>query len=255
MIGPGHLTAIDFDALALGEIPAEERALIEAHAHSCPACARLQREHHESVRRFRAEVFDRTMPAVRGRLAGRRRTVATLAAVSAAAALVLVFRTAGPRLGSERGPSTALAVKGPGSLQVFARRGQRVFPVGEGTVLAPGDAIRFFVEPSANDHVIIGSVDGAGKISIYYPYDGTHSAALAPGQRLEVPGSIVLDRVPGPERIFAVFSRRPLPSERVREALATVGAGGEVAIRKARVLSLPGSSQASLQFEKRESAP
>jgi uncharacterized protein DUF4384 len=117
-------------------------------------------------------------------------------------------------------------------------------------VLASGDAIRFFVEASAADHVLIGSVDGSGRATIYYPFGGRQSAALDPRRAVEIPGSIVLDGAPGPERVFAIFSRGPLSWDPVRRALVTLGEGGPDAIRRTRELPLPGTAQATLRFEK-----
>jgi hypothetical protein len=239
-----HTSPLQLDAGHLGLLDAEELRRVETHTARCPTCKQQRDAHRASVQRFGDQVLARTAPAVRTRLAlrPRGRWWAAALALSAAAALLWL----------RRAPDDDLATKGPGSLQIFARRQGRVFPVAAGTVLAPGDAIRFFVHPSGLDHVIVGSVDGAGKANIYYPYGGASSAHLAPGRRLEVPGSIILDGAPGPERVFAVFSRAPLAADHVRAALAAVAAGGEAAIRSSRTLPLPDTAQASVQFEKGE---
>jgi hypothetical protein len=245
-----HTSPFQLDAWHLGLLEGEELRRVEAHTARCPICSEQRDAHRASVQRFGDQVLARTAPAVRSRLAprSRRRWWAGALVLSAAAALLWLRR--GPD--DDLGTSTALRFKGPGSLQIFARRQGRVFPVAAGTVLAPGDAIRFFLHPSGLDHVIVGSVDGAGKANIYYPYGGARSARLDPGRRLEVPGSIILDGAPGPERVFAVFSRAPLAADQVRAALAAVAAGGEAAIRSSRTLPLPDTSQASVQFEKGE---
>jgi hypothetical protein len=249
-----HLTPLDLDALALAlAVPAERAERLE-HARTCAACGGLLEQDRRARQRFEAEVYARTLPVVRGRLAPPPvRKPPWLAPVLAAAGLAAAALVLVPRIGERRAlpPGAAgLGVKGPGALQVFARRQSRVFAVEEGTRLAAGDAIRFFVDPGAADHVLVGSVDGAGQANIYYPYDGRESVRVAAGRRLEVPGSIVLDRAPGPERLFAVFSRAPLSVERVRAALQQLAAGGPEAIRQARELPLPGTAQATLRFEK-----
>lgn len=249
-----HLTSLDLDGLHLGLTSAEERARLQAHVESCGSCARLRSEHDASVLRFRSGVFDRTIRQVKRRSSGRRRRVELVVGLAAAAALVLLVRGGGDH-GQVVTTASLLATKGEGSLQVFARRGQQVFAVKDGETLSPGDAIRFFLGPSGKGQVIIGSVDGAGIATIYFPYGGRGSAAIAPDKRFEVPGSIVLDHAPGPERIFAVFSPAPMESEPVRQALSSLGARGTSAIRRTQKLPLPGTSQASLLFEKRELTP
>ena len=118
-----------------------------------------------------------------------------------------------------------------------------------GAVLAPGDAVRFVVEPAGHRYLLVVSLDGAGKVSVYHPFDGAESAPLAATARVEVPGSIVLDRAPGPERIVAVFSDAPLSAAAVGQRLAAAapgsGSGSQVK------LALPGTEQISLVFEKK----
>jgi hypothetical protein len=244
-----HLTPVDLDALELTFLAADERARLEAHLGGCAPCARRRQEHDAHVRHFRDQLLDRTVDRLAGRVRRRRpvRLTVRVAPLVVAAAIVLLLVGRPP---TPRPDQPVLTGKGAGSLQLFARRGDHVFPVEEGAVLAAGDAIRFFVEPGVKGHVIIGSVDGAGKANIYFPYAGHESAALAPRRRLEVPGSIVLDLAPGPERVYAVFSEGPLRSDLVRQALALVAAGGPEAIRRTRALPLPGTAQATVRFEK-----
>ncbi len=250
-----HLTPLDLDALALALGAPAERAERLEHARTCSACGGLLEQDRRARQRFELEVYVRTLPAVRGRLAPRpvRKApwLAPIFAVAglAAAALVLVPRDR-EHPAPPPGAMALPGVKGPGALQVFARRQSRVFAVEEGTRLAAGDAIRFFVDPGAADYVLVGSIDGAGQANLYYPYDGHESVRVAAGRRVEVPGSIILDSAPGPERLFAIFSRAPLSAERVRTALQQLAAGGPEAIRRTRELSLPGTTQATLRFEK-----
>jgi hypothetical protein len=251
-----HLTPIDLDELGMDLLTAEERSAVQAHADACAACSRLRAEHEAHVGKFRREVFSHTVADVKRRVArrtGRTRVSALVAGVAMTAAIASVTISMRDRRPVEG--RIELATKGPGTLQVYARRDQQVFQVNDGAVLTAGDTVRFFVEPGTEGHVIIGSIDGRGMATIYFPYGGVSSAPVAPGQRFAVPGGILLDRAPGPERIFAVFSREPLRAERVKQALSQLGSRGAEAIRQTHELALPGTSQASLGFEKSEPAP
>jgi hypothetical protein len=70
--------------------------------------------------------------------------------------------------------------------------------------------------------------------------------------RFEVPGSVVLDDSPGPERIFAFLSRRPLDGALVRTTLEALAGRGPQAIRAGHALQVPGAETSSVVFEKRE---
>jgi hypothetical protein len=115
------------------------------------------------------------------------------------------------------------------------------------TALAPNDRIRFVVTSDRARFLMIASVDGAGNASIYFPYHGARSGPVA-GERVELPGSIILDDAPGPERLFAVFSDEPISADVVRRALEEIRGAG--AIRSTSRLSVDAQDQLSLVFEK-----
>jgi hypothetical protein len=87
-------------------------------------------------------------------------------------------------------------------------------------LLLPGDALRFVVQPGGLPYLLIVSRDGAGHLTVYYPFGGSRSAELKSEGRNELPGSVELDATPGEERLFALFSRRPLEAARVTSRLA-----------------------------------
>ena len=167
---------------------------------------------------------------------------------------------AGTRLGSIRAgicprprPSGS---KGTPTLQVFARRHAlgaavtEVTKVKDGDRLAAGDALRFVLSPTGLPYVLIASVDGAAQTSVYYPFQGEASVEVDSRGPVPVPGSIVLDQAPGPERIFVIHSERPISASMARAALARLGAGGADAIRAAQWLPIEGTVQSTLCFEK-----
>ncbi len=176
--------------------------------------------------------------------------------VCAAAAFLLLAR---PTRGPVPEPSEALGVKGNvggGRLafKAFARRDERVFLVRDGERLAPGDAVRFAVEAPGFEYLLVASIDGAGTASVYFPFRGQASGRNRPEATFEVPGSIVLDAAPGPERVFAISSAGPIESTVVKAALETLGAAGPEAIRRATELPIAGTIQASVLFEKQTDA-
>jgi hypothetical protein len=141
-----------------------------------------------------------------------------------------------------------LLTKGDVELLVYARRGQFVVLLDRfNRAVQPGEEIRFILTgvPDEHSHVLIASVDGAGAATIYFPFEGTSSAPVPGPGRWEVPGSIVLDESLGPERVFALFSSRPLAVADVKDALLALGRAGHNAIRDARTLALRDTTQRS----------
>jgi hypothetical protein len=257
-----HLTVLDLDELELEPGAPEPRERVLAHARTCSACAERRAVHAALTAQFRASVLPRTVETVTARRRDRLRSrwAAWLAVPVAAAVLLLVAGRhrpgTGPIAGGESAPD--IAVKGGALFEVFARRngpatdidGPTVVRVSDGMRLAPGDALRFVLFPSGMPYVLIASVDGAGQVNIYYPFRG-EASVLASGQgALPVPGSIVLDAAPGPERLYAIYSARALPAIVVRAALAPTAAAGAEAIRRTREVPIEGTVQASLLFEK-----
>jgi hypothetical protein len=190
------------------------------------------------------------------------------AAAAACAVLMLMQRPAGVPV---HGPSgDDLRVKGGGmnagarrpggepvratgpALEVYVRRtdADRVERVAEGGCLDPGDRLRFLLRPVRGrpaDHLLLVSLDGAGALTVYYPYGETESGRLAEGARVELPGSIELDGTPGPERLFAIVSRAPVKLAEVRPRLEALFARGPEAVRAATaaVLATPDAGGAT----------
>jgi hypothetical protein len=274
MTSERHLTALDLDLLELDPAPQVggtgfDRRGRDAHAAGCGACAARREEHRQLRRRFEAEVFARTVARVNHggarALAARvpRWTWTWGLAVPALAAALFVWTRGPGRRDDRAGPAGAVdvAVKG-GLFEAYVRRsgggaaadGAAVARLVEGERLRPGDALRFVVYPAGLPYVLIASVDGAGQISVYFPFHGEGSAPVAARGPYVVPASIVLDQAPGPERLFAIYSRRPVEARAVRDAAAQLVAGGASAIRAGRRLTLDDTVQATLLFEK-ESTP
>ncbi len=109
----------------------------------------------------------------------------------------------------------------PVAFTVFASRGgEPARPLEPGDALRPGDVLRFGVTSPGPGHVVVASVDEAGRVSRYYPMAGNGSAAIEGREYLQLlPGSVVLDETVGREWIALVVSAAPLEQRRVEEAL------------------------------------
>ncbi|HET6148864.1 MAG TPA: hypothetical protein VFH68_15110 [Polyangia bacterium] len=259
-----HLTTLDLDRLTLADLAPGDRQRIDAHAGRCARCTVRRSEHQAAVAEFRVAVLPRTLPLIeaRGRpLHARLWGVAIALPALAAGILVLTHRFDGQPAGTQGlvAKPTTIAIKGDDLMQVFALQHREpsggsdptsVARVASGQRLAPGDALRFVLYPSGLPYALIASVDGAGQVSVYFPFHGEESAAVDGALAVPVAGSIVLDRAPGPERLFAIFSERPVAARVLRGLLSGIAAGGSSAIRSARQLPLPGTRQATLLFEK-----
>lgn len=232
-----HLSAFQLDALALDTLPPDEAARYRAHLASCDAC-RADRDHAaELASHFTRNVLPRTRPRARQRW----RLLIAPAFVLAAALGLLIVR------GGE--PEPEITIKGGATWRVVASRGDAQFAVHDGSVLAAGDHVRFVIIPDGARYLLVASIDGSGAVSMYYPYDGARSGAIA-GAQVELPDSIVLDAAPGPERLFALLSDEPIAADDVRDQLRAVGTGGAAAIRAPRQLDVPARAQLTLVFEK-----
>lgn len=253
--GAPHLSSFDLDALALGALTPGEETSAKEHLYACARCQKELEEVQALHKTFTREVMPQTLPALRRRApqdSPWRRLLSPAVWVPSLAVLVFAVALAPSVLqrisGSDREPQ--YSVKGGPAFRVFAKRQGRVFAVKDGSSLAPGDEIRFTVAPAGAAYLMIASIDGAGNATLYVPYSGSESVRLDPAKRAELPGSITLDAAPGPERVFALFSSKPLSSETVLPALRAIGARGPEAIRSERKLPVSAGDQQSIHFEK-----
>lgn len=242
---PAHPSQLALDSLALGGLAPQERAALEAHLATCPRCQERVREAATAREHFERRVLPATLPALRE----RRRLPALLWGGLPALALGLVLLLVVVRPGPAP-EEPDLGIKGGGTLQLFVRRHGRVWQAAPGERLQAGDEVRFRVEPLGRRYVLVVSVDGTGKASVYYPFGGAKSAPIAPQGLSELPGSVVLDAAPGPERLFALFSDAPLETAAVTRTLEALGSRGLGAIRAQERLPVAGVAQASFLFEK-----
>jgi hypothetical protein len=257
-----HVSTFHLEAMRLGGMtrPARDRAA--RHLVACARCRQLAAEWEAGLREFADGALARTRGSLRDRAEAVQRAApqrpllrrvpgwaAALATAAALAGLCLVWRAQTSHEGVAGHPGApgatrepAVGVKGGLDFAIAARRGDRVFHA-DAQPLRAGDRIRFVLDGVSSSYLMVGSVDGAGHANIYVPYEGARSVLVASrppaSGHLEIEGSIVLDRAPGPERVFALVSQRPLAVGPVRRALLAIGAAGPTAIRETRTLGLP----------------
>jgi hypothetical protein len=203
---------------------------IRRHLEDCARCQGRIVERATNLAAFResaAPLWTRIAAgAEERRRAGRRWRLffqlPALVVALGAAALVLKARSADAPAVPYVGP------KGGGPVEIVCRRAAATFVLAPGDDVAPGDELRFRPRPVRPDarFIQIGSVDGTGRYTPFYPAAAGAASVPLPerGQALE--GSIRLDAAPGPERLFIVLSAAPLPETAVRRAAEPRAAAG-----------------------------
>ncbi len=254
-----HLSPADLDLLVLGDHgpDATTRAALERHLEGCAACQERRQGRAARHADFHRDPLPRLLARLSTARARRWRLRAVWMTLVPAAAVTLLLLARPETNRTDDGGASAIApaapfgVKGTPGLRLVARRGQAVFEVGSEDALHAGDALRFVLEPVGRPYLLIASVDGQGKSSIYHPFGGLSSARVAPQGMVEAPaGSVVLDTAPGPERVFAFWSSEPLRAADVLARLSELGQRGPAAIRTTTTLDVPGTIQISRLFEK-----
>jgi len=249
-----HVSSFDLEAMRLEALPDADRAWVSDHVRHCARCADLARDVGSSRERFTRSVLPRLRAAAAARRARRAWWQRPwLGALLVPVAAVIVLLVAPPKPAPPSPPAAGdpdIGIQGGPGLMVVARREARVFPVDVSQPLRAGDQLRFVLQQPPYPFVLIASIDGAGQATVYVPYGGGESARFEPAPRIEVPGSIVIDASPGPERLFALYSRRPIPAAAVRVALARIGAGGADAIRRTEHLQVGADAQSTVLMEK-----
>lgn len=214
----GHLAADLLDQLELGMLTPQQRGAVIAHLQDCAACAEKHAKLQADMQHFRAQVAPKTAARVAGGVRAKRwRSIGTwiLAPTLAAAAAIALVTLRPGRVGDD------LRIKGEPAVRIVAKRREAVFPVEDGTVLAPGDRIQFLLTPAGSTHLLVAFRDASGVVGLYASHKGG-SVELAPEQRA-LPGSVELDETLGRELIVFVFSRERLAADTVTGILKARG--------------------------------
>lgn len=208
--------------LALGRAVAGEAPLADVHA---PAVEALREEAAAApvppfdaagLRARAAALPDAVGPVVPSSPPANTpwRWVLSFAAMAAA---VLFF--AYPNLPGNR-------LKGDVDLGFYVMRaGQVTMGDPDGTVRS-GDRLQFSYRSGQADRLILVSVDGTGRVSVFYPERGEEGVEVIPGERHVLDGSVELDDAPGPEVFVGFFGDWSVTE--ARAAVTDAWAAGEL---------------------------
>lgn len=224
----GHLPADTLDLLLLEALERTEANAARAHLGHCATCAANYKQLVDDKQRFDQFVYPRTQAHVaaataRGswlRWLSPRFLVPAFALASAGVVALVV--TSRPTQTEDEVYVGVKGVRAP-AVEVYAQRqGGAPFVVKPGGALKPHDRIRFVLSGTDARHALIASVDGKGAFSVYHPFDGQESAALAgAAKRHELPDSVDLDETLGRETLYAVLSAMPVDRKAVEAAIRT----------------------------------
>ncbi len=229
-----------------------ERSAEAGHVAGCEACrVRLERMNAEAAD-FRQYVFPATVDAVVAASAPRPGpgwfgVLLPLAAASAAGLLLFVKPVP---------PEGLLAAKGEVlSLDVFAESPEGARQLTNGELIPLAAPLRFRVNTSVPCRVRVVAADCEGRVSVLYPAAG-EEAPLVSGSTV-LPGDAKLGGDEGPERIYAICSREPMPVLALAVSLKDQATGDDDRVRRAsRISGLPpGTLQATLLVEHGEEKP
>lgn len=196
---------------------------MERHIQGCVACQKRRQDRASAVTFFEdvlaaptwtRVVSERASRSPRRRLRAIGWPVGLLLGLGVASVVVVVVAA------DRRPPGAALyvAAKGHAAAEIICRRGDSTSVVATGDVVAPGDLLRFrplSMWPGAR-FIQIGSVDGTGSYTSFYPARDDAISVALPANGLPLEGSIRLDAAPGPERVFVVVSMTPISATDVR---------------------------------------
>jgi hypothetical protein len=132
-----------------------------------------------------------------------------------------------------------MSVKGHLIVETYCKRGDQVFPAGDGGDYMEGDQLRFAYTQDRPGFLMVFGIDDTGQVFPYYQEGRLAGTPVAAGARVLLPGSVELDGHKGWERIYMLWSDSQLADSAVRTAVssALASAGGDV--RRISLLDLP----------------
>jgi len=251
----GHLSDFLLDRLRAGDLDGPREQEVRAHLAACEDCraraAALDGQAAEFLAGTEAPAdFARRIAARRServRTSSMRPLGIGLAA-AAAAALIVAYGLMPSEKGGDR-----IRTKGSVDLSFYVDQDGSGRPGLAGETLREGDRIRLAVEPGAHRFAFVVSVTASGEVTPLYPEGNGQSVPVTAGERSLLEGSVILDAYLGEERLFALFSDRPLGAEQVvaaaRQALNGVREQDEPGVQSLHRLPLE-VSQATIWFRK-----
>ena len=245
-----HLSDYLLDRLAPGDLDAEREARAREHLETCDECRSRKQDHEaaaaELLGQEAPEAFARRIAARRAERDRPRPARLWGAGLAAAAVLVLAFGLV------LQDSEPTVRTKGGADLSFFVSEGGKGRPGLPGETLHMGDRIRLAVESADHAYVFVISVTGDGEVTPLYPEGSGASIQLSGEGQTLLDGSVILDDHRGDERLFALFSDRPLTAEEVtaaaRKAITELRKQGE-GVRGLVRLPLD-ATQATIWFRK-----
>ena len=212
-----HLSSLKLNQLRYGELDPEAERAAREHIASCPLCSeRLQAQ--ETNRQ--AFVLQPVPEALRRPAPRKARPLMWAAPLLALAAALLVV----PRLMSQPGDAPPVIPqveepterpKGGGLLLeawVETDEGPRLLR--DNALIAPGDVIQLKYDAQSFDYVSFGGVDGEGHAETYGSYSTENGIQTAPF-------ALNIDRTPGEQRFYALFTQNQPSDGQVRDSIAS----------------------------------
>lgn len=221
---------------------AAQEPSIAAHVGRCDRCggvlAELGEARGELLGRDPAEASRRAAARIMAEVAERRARrwrfrwlPIGLAPVAAAFALFALRPVA------HEVASSGTRVKGPLVVEAYCKRDNQVFPVTSGADYVAGDRLRFAYSKGEPGFLMVFGVDDTGQVFPYYQEATLAGLEVRAGAKVMLPESVELDGHHGWERVYALWSPRPIAEDAVRAAVSSaLGAAGD--IRKADRLDL-----------------
>lgn len=224
---------------------------LASHVDSCETCrgriARMNAEGEE----FRQYVFPATVDAVVAASSPRRPGwLGILIPVAATCAAALLFVV------KPMAPEAVLAAKGEVlRMQVLAATPDGVQPVVNGALVPPKTPLQIQVESTVACRLKVMAADCEGRVTVLHPAAGEESTLVTRSGPAVI--QAVLQGDEGPERVYAVCSKEPLPVLALAVNLKDQSTGDDDRVRRAaRISGLPhGTLQATLLVEHGDEEP
>ncbi len=279
-------SSFQLERYVTGELDATQARRVEAHLAACAACRKqvedLEKARAEFLSRMPFDTFYRDLEQRLAREAleahdGRQRGAASgiealnrwwhrtwgrlvdvvrglsgpqwaLAAVAVVALIVVAPSISRLANSDHSDVRTKASEQAPGPLDVILLRDGRISQPRSGDVFHAGDRLQFRVTPGGWRYLHLVSLDDQGRLTPFFPDDGSPSMKLLPDAEQLLPDAVMLDDFVGQERIFAVFTRTPLDYAALEEAVRTLVENATLPLDLEHITALPIDGTAQVSF-------
>jgi hypothetical protein len=209
----GHVSDLGVELALDGALDPDPAAALRAHTATCGPCA---------ARLGAAASHQQTATLARPRPRGSANRAALWAVPLALAAVSLLVL----RLIVDR-DDDGMRPKGQGDpviFEVFVDHGEVSRQVWTGDAVRAGDRLGFRIAADLPGELLIVGVDGTGAAWVAWPAGGASARIEGEGALSDVPGAVILDDRPGPERLLAVRCDGPVRFDALAEPLERAAA-------------------------------